>query len=293
MTAAGSRVPSALQFSPMLAQDLPETFQDWPVLASPKIDGVRAVAMVDASGARLYSRTGQPVHSLPELLTVLDGLPPGIYDGELHHPGGFQLTCSIFRRGPANLHPDRAGMVFHLFDLTTLEDWMQPRQSAQYRAANLARVLEGSRVPSALQLVPHQLVFGRADFDALHASHMAAGHEGTCLRTLSPYQHGRGSRLWRLKPTITLDARVLGIEQGKPGSQFARCIGSLKCQDIHTGERFKVGAGLDLPDRLATDWVGQVIEIQCKGLTESGKPREPIFSRRRSDLFQEPLPCLS
>lgn len=272
----------------MLATDLPESFQDWPALASPKIDGVRAVAVVDGSGARLYSRTGVPVHSLPELLTMLDGLPAGIYDGELHHPGGFQLTCSIFRRGPANLHPDRSGVVFHLFDLTTPEDWQQPRQAAQYRAAALARVLEGSGVPSALQLVPHRLVFDRAGLNEIHADHLAAGHEGTCLRTLTAYQHGRGSGLWRLKPTITLDARVLGIEPGKTGSQFARCIGSLKCQDIHTGQRFKVGAGLDLPDRMATDWVGQVIEIQCKGLTESGKPREPIFSRRRPDLFQEP-----
>lgn len=267
---------------PMLAQDLPDGFTAWPALASPKIDGVRGLAVRDEHGARLYTRTGQPIHALPELLETLDTLPFGVFDGELHHPDGFQTTCSIVTRGLGRLHPERQDLRFHLFDHADPDDWQAPHQAAQYRAAALAHLLGGSRVPSSLQPVPQRLVFDRAHLEEIHAEHLASGYEGTCLRSLQPYQHGRAG-LWRLKPTRTVDALVLAMEPGRPGTQFARMMGRLWCEDLQTKARFRVGSGFSQSDRQAADWTGQIIEVQCKGLTEARKPREPIFLRRRPD----------
>ena len=56
---------------------------------------------------------------------------------------------------------------------------------------------------------------------------------------------------------------------------------------------FRVGTRLDLADRSATDWPGQLIEVKHQGRTDGGAPRFPVFLRRRPDLFQEPLPCPS
>lgn len=198
-----------LPFKPMLSASLDgvdlSTLR-YPLLASPKLDGVRCLIWEGVA----YSRNAKPIrnhfvqawakefHNLDGELIV--GSPVHDHTGE---PLGRTQSGVMSFDG----EPD---FTFHLFD--------SPERICPEFEASLAVTAKGVRGPR-IQLVPHARVTGATGIALYEEDCLTAGYEGVMLRDPDgPYKHGRSTLregyLMKLKRFTDGEAVVIGLEEG-------------------------------------------------------------------------------
>ncbi len=108
------------------------------------------------------------------------------------------------------------------------------------------------------------------------------GEEGIVAKIAnSPYELKEKSKYWlKMKPTETYDLLVVGkfLGQGRLKNTLGGLI--VKYNDVEV----KVGSGYTDEEReLFLKDAPKIIEVKCKGVTEDGSLREPVFVRIRDD----------
>jgi DNA ligase-1 len=275
----------------------------YPLLASIKLDGIRAIFM----NGELYSRS---LKALPNTnlhikfahLKEYSKRHNIILDGELYCKSvPFNDLSGIIRSDNQELPDD---LAFWCFDLLTQENWSFEERVKQYNK------LEGL---AHLEKVVQHEVFNKADIDNLFEASLSAGFEGLVLRNPnSKYKFGRATIkeniAYKVKPFITLDAKIIDIKQAteaKEGSEktinelgYSRT--SQKKDDrvlinkasvfvvLYEGKELGVSiAATDIEKEEIwahkEQYIGRWIEY--KGLLVGSKdlPRHPVFIRYRDD----------
>jgi len=269
----------------------------YPLIASPKLDGVRCLVV----NGKLQSRNGKPIPNrwINEILTEHLDLPEGL-DGELIC-GNFQQTMSAVTT--------RAGQPkfkFHVFDRI---DW----EVYSYRLAELKRWCKSVYLPADgmqhIKLVPTKWIKTAAQLSEYEARMLTQGYEGLILR--SPhgvYKHGRSTHkeggMLKLKQFEDSEATIVGLEEEctntnprgpdgkrtthKAGMKFKGTLGKFVVVDkkLWGSKPFRVGSGRGLTKALRQKiWDNQkqyltrrVIKYKYQpiGSTEEA-PRIPIF----------------
>lgn len=283
-----------MPFKPMLASPADLTALRFPVIASPKLDGIRATIV----GGKLLSRSLRPIPnsgmyealSHPDL-TGLDGeLVVGLpTDGDVYH----KTTSGVMTRGGLR------DWGFHVFDDASDPGGFSARlESARRRVANA-----GPR----LILHEHKTTTCLDDLLTYENQCVTAGYEGLILRDpLGPYKFGRSTSNegWMLKVKRFEDseAEVIGVEEemsnqntaetnelGRTQRSTAReglvgkgTMGALVVRDIKSGVEFSIGTGFDAGDRAAVWTAGDVVKYKFFPIGVKDKPRHPVFQGRRS-----------
>lgn len=187
-------------FCPMLAGKAPEDISTlrFPVLVSPKLDGIRAVIR---DGIAL-SRKLKPIPNV-FVQERLAGLPEG-FDGELIAPGGFNATQSAVMREDGE--PD---FIYHVFDCVNDRDGFETR---------LTGVLDWNTKTGHkfVEVVPHGLVSGAALLLDMEREYLAQGYEGAMIRSINgPYKFGRSTTregyLLKLKRFEDAEATIISV----------------------------------------------------------------------------------
>ena len=170
----------------------------------PKIDGHRLLVSVTGKTVFCYSRGGKPRTVPPAMLAELATLPEGLYDGELHIPGG--MSSDVTRT-------DRvADLRLALFDvLRAFGCDVMSSPGTKRRDILLAAVGTGR---SLVYVVP-QLPVSKAGVEALWAQ----GEEGAVIkRTTAVYVPGRRSAEWiKVKKAGAAVCTIVGFEAGLCG----------------------------------------------------------------------------
>ena len=178
----------------------------FPLIATPKFDGIRAVTV----GGRLLSRSLKPIPN-KFICKVLKSLPDGL-DGELVVGKNFQdCSSGVMSQGG---EPDFTYVVFDL-----VPGWLRPTKPYAARIDDLRaqlrillpqwvciRGVTGLRLSSLQALRTYE------------EATLACGFEGVCLRSPdSPYKYGRSTfsehYLLKLKRFKDGEARILGVEE--------------------------------------------------------------------------------
>lgn len=284
-------------FKPMLAAECTDAdMLRFPVLASTKLDGVRATVQ----GGRLLSRSLKPIPNV-QVQAMFAGLPDGL-DGELicgdpTAPDAYRKTTSVVMSDDK----DAMEIQFHVFD-------KHGSQAFDIRLLNAGDAVYGSENLHCT-IVDHIVIKTRAELDALEEQYLAAGHEGVMLRSLGgPYKEGRSTEkegyLLKLKQFKDAEATVLGtyelehnqnapvknalghterstaqagkVAAGVLGGFFVRGVGD------YDGVEFKVGGGFDAAMR-ADFWkqretlVGKTLKYKYFTTGSKDRPRFPVF----------------
>lgn len=178
-----------------------------------KLDGHRVTIVVAEGGvvtAHSRPRAGSGVANtrvLPHNVSqVLKRFPAGIYDGELHVPGG--TASDVVVRG--------AELRFALFDLLRIgtDSWMD--QTYAERRMGMRHVI-GAVLKSADTCV--YLVESQAPSWETVKAIWARGGEGAILKQLtSRYVPGSRGETWlKVKTKCAAELTVIGFEEGKSG----------------------------------------------------------------------------
>jgi DNA ligase-1 len=263
---------------PLLAGKIGDpTKLNFPVLATPKIDGIRCLTF---EGGEAKSRKLKPIpnaHIRQQLaLFGIEGL-----DGELVIPGAkdFGTTSSAVMR-----ESGKPAFEYHVFDLWDGEGGYVDRLKT-------LSVLAG-HAPAWLKiLLPVQI----DNIDELYAYEhqcLSAGYEGVMVRTPNgPYKHGRSSTnqqiLLKMKRFLDSEAEIIGFVEELHNANEAKvdalghtersshkgnkvpkgCLGKLRVRDLKTGVEFGIGTGLGEP----TPAHGHGGEVQVSSFRSKGR----------------------
>ena len=263
--------------------------------AQRKHDGCNAIALVypNADRDQLLSRTGERVRSCQHVLVALrqrlsrylaDGHAYAVL-GEVWQPGTPQSTISgDFRRhDPA---PELQFVVFDILDAESFTAGASPTPFEQ-RYERAAMLFRGAHPKDTVQLCATYYP-GTYGLPQRMADELAkpGGYDGLILRDPSAgWVAGSGTRgeIIKVKPVMTLDLRVDGLEEGK--GKYAGVLGALVCK----GPKGAVKVSGMTDEQRAAWWadpaavIGQIIEVQCLGITPAGSLREPRFKGIRHD----------
>jgi DNA ligase 1 len=288
-----------MTFRPMLASHCKDTSKlKFPVLASKKLDGVRATVQ----GGQLLSRSLKQIPNV-HVQSMFKGLPEGL-DGELIFgdpcsPSAYRDTVSIVMSDdkPAN------GIRLHVFDLFGNAGFRDRLGDAQ-----VATVKRRATVP----LVHHVLLSSIEELDEFETTALAEGNEGVMIRSLAgPYKQGRSSEreqyLLKLKRFEDCEAVVTGTYelQHNSNDSFVNELGRTARSTEKAGKvgldtlggfyvtgksgafngvEFKVGNGQGMTQELRKQlWfaretlIGRTIKVKYFPSGGDTRPRHPLW----------------
>lgn len=281
---------------PMLAAKMEKSYIDklfYPLMASPKLDGIRAV-IIDGE---VLSRNMEPIRNrfVQELFgnRALNGL-----DGELIVGSPTSPMCMRDTSSGVMSHEGKPDVGFYVFDDFSLEGTFLERFS---RATARVHRMKKKR----LRLVPHEKVDSYQHLTLIEERHLLMGYEGTMLRGMrGPYKQGRSTlkegHLVKLKRFEDAEAVVVGYQEMNhndneavvdakghtkrstmaEGLRAAGVLGALVCR-LPSGEEFNIGSGFTASDRSLL-WmrrdslIGKLAKYRFFP-TGYDKPRFPVF----------------
>jgi DNA ligase-1 len=268
----------------------------FPVLASAKLDGIRALVI----GGEVVSRQLKPIPNA-WVQKQFGGLPEGT-DGELifgdpTHPDAYRNTVSAVMSEdgtPTEVH-------YHVFD-----NFLSPGGFAQR-----FRVVEHTRnLNTGVCVVAHSHISNAAELEAFEAEHVEAGHEGIMIRSLAgPYKQGRSTEkegfLLKVKRFVDTEAVILDTyerlentneatkdalghtvrsshKDGKVGHGDLGGFDVAGLEGEYKDVQFSVGTGLQGAERISL-WkirdtlVGKIIKVKYFASGSKERPRFPVF----------------
>jgi DNA ligase-1 len=257
----------------MLAHKFEASRCRFPMLASLKIDGVRATWIAKRQG--FFSRNGHEYYGLGHLIPYLP-THLGEIDGELYIPGKtFQESSGDIRS--SRVSPDA---VFLVFDL--------PGYASSFTERYLHMLhtfppMHEDGPP--VKCVGHHEVHSSADIKDYLDWALRWGYEGLVLKTPNyAYQRKRSWDWMKLKPSDTADLVVVGAYEGE--DKNAGKLGGITVRYGH--KLVNVGTGFSDEQR-AEFWpnfeplLGRVVEVEFMEETDGGSLRHPVFKGFRYD----------
>lgn len=265
---------------------------NYPLLASPKLDGIRATVL----NGQLVSRNLKPIRNVQTRnrysLITLEGL-----DGELicgpHDATVFRRTTSGVSRAMG--HPYAEFWVFDVYAPTLgFKDRYEYLTSREW--------------PTGVRVVPHVWVHHAHELAMYEEKCLYQGYEGVMLRSpTGPYKEGRSTLnegyLMKLKQFEDAEATVIGKEERMHNGNTATTnalghtersshkenmvgrgdLGALVVRGIngkYAGVEFTVGSGFDDAERAnlwPLDLNGRTIKYKFFPMGSKDKPRFPTF----------------
>ena len=291
-----------MTFKPMLAAAIDDIDKlRFPLYASPKLDGIRAIVrdgvLVSRKLKPIPNRHVQNLFGTPKL----EGLDGELIVGEPNKPDVFRSTTSGVMSFDGE--PDVKFMVF---------DYVAEGGAFSWRQDELKKRIE--KVAASVVLVPQLLVCGHDELLQMEQHYLTTGYEGLILRSFdAPYKYGRSTfkehGMLKLKRFSDSEAEVIGVVEemfngneaeednlgrtkrssAKAGKTGKGRMGALVVRDVSSGVEFQIGTGFTEGDRIAF-WdsppIGSVVRYKYFEIGMKDAPRHPVFTgfRSREDM---------
>ena len=245
-----------------------------------KLDGIRIQAHRSGDEVRVFTRNLNDITArVPDVAEalrtfaadrfVLDG--EAIVLDETERPRLFQETMSTVGRRTGEPIVHTTAMFFDVLHADG-EDLIDRPLSD--RLAVLERIVGRARIPGVRTDDPAQA-------QRVLDESLAAGHEGVMVKALSSvYQAGRRGQAWRkVKPVLTLDLVVIGVEWG-----HGRRKGFLS--NIHLGARDPAG-GFVMVGKTFKGMTDEMLKWQTERFLALETARHGITVELRPELIVE------
>lgn len=298
---------------PMLAATVKDTDKRlYPLLASPKLDGIRAIV----KDGQVLSRSLKVIPN--NAVQHMFGSNPHLnnLDGELI--AGKPTAPDVYNYTQSRVMTKDAGstdIFFYVFDCVSGDGY-----SIRYQLATM-QVREATLYNPYVQviLVPQVTIYNSEELLEYEKWCLAEGYEGVILRKPEgAYKYGRSTLkeeyLLKLKRFEDSEARILGMTELMKNNNEAtvnelgyqhrsshqgnkvgmNMLGALRVQDIHTGIEFEIGTGFSKQQRTelwcahGQELYGKLVKYKYLPTGVKEKPRHPVFLGFRDE---RDMPC--
>ena len=288
------------KFVCMLAHDAgknPVKFLVGDKIIQPKFDGSRVIATKEGLRDKfiLRSRNGKVYNNFPTIEASLNAAFTGMSNMMLDFEvvsESFQLLMKNLRssEGAAKNNDAKAA----IFDVLPLDQFLAGQSKLRYHERrNLLEAYGAGRMkPFANLIVVDEIRVnfntseGRAAYQAYKEKALEEGLEGVMLKDPDAYYVCKRSNAWlKVKPFIEGSLRVVGVYEGRKGSEAEGMLGGLTCEGVDdsflwNGKKVKievnVGSGMSL-DQRAEWWtfagqkkvIGMIAEIRADVVSQN------------------------
>ena len=278
---------------PMLSGKATDTTKlNYPVAATPKLDGIRAL-MIDG---KLVSRTFKPIKN-DHIRNLMESTLPNGLDGELMSGKTFQDCTSAVMTVSGD--PE-----FYFFAFDYVKDGLT--KSYSDRMKDMEGWFNETR-PSNVKLVLPKIINNADELHEFEAACLNDGYEGVMVRSLTgPYKCGRATEregyLLKVKRFDDAEAIIIGYEEQmhnlneakkdafgrtersshKENKIPAGVLGKFIVKDQETGIEFGIGTGYDAEQReqywsIKDSLIGKVVKYKSFKIGVKEAPRHPVF----------------
>lgn len=291
-----------IRFKPMLAGKADLDNIRFPVVASPKLDGVRVIVCDGVVYSRNFKRIPNDWCQTLFGRKECEGFDGELIVGDVTSDTVFQATTSGVMTGAGK--PD---VVFHVFDDTSVDDSFENRY--HQLDERIKKKCRGIKVA----LVPHRLINNIKALMDFEEKCVAQGYEGIMIRDpQGKYKHGRSTTkeggLLKIKRFEDDEAVVIGVEElmtnnneqeldnlghkvrssKKEGMVPAGKLGALIVKHKTFGE-FKIGSGFTEETRIKLwherdELKGRLAKFKYQPSGVKDKPRFPVFLGFRNKI---------
>lgn len=292
-------------FKPMLASPADLTRLRFPLSASPKLDGIRAIVrdgvVMSRSMKPIPNRHVQALFGGPEL----EG-----FDGELIVGDPAAKDCYLKTNSGVMSIEGEPDVMFHVFD------YIGPPNDAHTGPTGpwgMRNAYTWSTDHPRVIHVEHRELETLDDLLAYEEERLAEGYEGVMLRDQeAPYKQGRSTvkegYLLKLKRFTDSEAVITGIVElmhndneaktnalghterstAKEGLRPSGMMGTLQVRDLHSGVEFEIGTGFTKEQRIdiftnQIQYLGKLVKYQYFEVGMKDKPRFPSFRGLRDE----------
>lgn len=283
----------------MLAEHADMEKIKFPMFASPKLDGIRAVVL----NGKLLSRSLKPIpnnftRSIFESSDWYEGLDGELIVGSPTDPKCFNKTTSgvMSEDGEPDVH-------YYVFDQIPEYSGLDGDITFKNRYRDLQNCMPLKRVI----LVPQKIVWSLPELEEFEQECLSQGYEGVIIKDLnSPYKYGRSTLregyMLKIKRYQDAEAKIISVEEllsntneatrdelgkvkrsnAKAGMVPQNTLGALIVKDTKTGIEFSIGTGFDeeLRSKLwedQKDIIGKIVKYKFFAYGAVDKPRHPVF----------------
>nr|QMP83376.1 MAG: hypothetical protein [Caudoviricetes sp.] len=274
-----------------------------------KLDGSRVLTLVYPDGrVQQFSRNGKEILNFNLIkdqfsLVAKTVSEPMVFDGEIMSSSFQDLMTQFYRK--ENVNTSDANL--YIFDMIPLSDFIfGVRLEKQiYRTENLHKWYDTNRtLLSNVKVLQYEIVdldteIGKTYFEEINRKAIEEGYEGIMIKDpQAPYECKRSTAWLKLKPVMTVDLEVIGLEEGK--DKYEGMLGALICRGFDGNKEIfvNVGSGLTDEERIQywsnkTQIIGKIAEIKCDAITQNQEGtyslRFPRFVRLRGFLVGEKI----
>lgn len=258
-----------------------------------KLDGVRVLTFVYPNGNVIqFSRNGKELENFPHIRNQFSEISdylsePWVFDGEVMSAKFQDLMKQLNRK--ENVQTEDA--VLHLFDMIPMKDFVAGKcvetQETRSEALNIWYNLVKEFTPNikilSSEVIDLESVTGRERLREINEMAIEGGYEGIMIKDLTaPYENKRSSSWLKLKPVITVDLEVVGVEEGTGKNQNS--LGAIVCEGEYNGKNISVNVGSGFTDEERTNiWenrdsvIGKIAEVMADAVTQN---QDGTFSLR-------------
>lgn len=290
MPKEGDQVTNSLGFKkPMLATAIEKVKKwDFPVYASPKLDGHRMLATVQNGQVVLYSRQGKILdveHIRSELQELLDQKiwDGTTVDGEVYVHGETLQRISSLVKKPTT---ESKALKYYIYDMI-LDVPYEERKQKIYSTFLLHDV-----AISHIKVTAQHTTENDGQLALIHSTWLAEGYEGTIVRHGDTgYEDGKRSRsLMKKKDFQDAEFKIISVEQGKPVIK-SNCTYQVAIYGCNTkeGKYFTATAPGTMREKhdawsFRADAIGKLLTVKFFNYTKDGIPFLPVALRIREDV---------
>ena len=279
----------------------------FPMLLSPKIDGIRALS----DNGKLKSRSMKLIPNAKVQSCFGQRAFHGL-DGELVCGNPWDKNLMQQTTSAVMTHGGTPNVTFHVFDYWDSDKEFQQRLAMAEDVEDYWSGIIGE--DTKLRIVPHELILSYEELLHKETQYLELGYEGVMLRRLDGiYKQNRSTlregillkvKRFQDSEAVVLDYELLNRnlnEQTKDERGYSKrstsqdgkvaddLIGSLLVRDLHTGVVFSIGSGFSESQRYqlfnSRDSLrGQIVKYKSFSIGVKEKPRFPIFLGFRSPL---------
>ena len=253
-------------------------------LLEPKLDGVRAITVVDyeSKTVTMYTRNGKVLENFSHITQYLQDHIEEIgrstvFDGEVVSHSFQDLMKQVHRKSDVQAQDAR----LCLFDVVPLVEFkagksvMGQRRRSKFLKENFSKLFGDS---GCLEIIPQIEVnldefLGDIEYRDYNKKMVAEGFEGIMIKDPdSKYECKRSTSWLKQKPFIEVSLTVIETEEGT--GRNAGKMGALVCEGVEDGKTIKVNVGSGFSDKDRDEfWEckvdGQVVEVRADAITQN------------------------
>jgi DNA ligase 1 len=268
-------------------------------ILQPKLDGVRAITVVDyeSKTVTMYTRNGKVLDNFGHITSYLEGFMEEfgrsyVLDGEVVSRSFQDLMKQVHRKSDVQATDAR----LCLFDIVPLIEFKAGKSvMAQKRRSLFLKNFENIFNDSGfIEIIPQIEVnldefLGELEYKDYNKKAVEEGFEGIMIKDPNAIYECKRTVSWmKSKPFIEVSLTVTAVEEGT-GKNAGR-LGALVCEGVDDGKRILVNVGSGLTDDQRIEFwtahqvdpksvVGQVVEVRADAATRS-QDSQDVWSLR-------------